>query len=242
MQPSVLTISIVSHGHGALVEDLLRDLGEHVHVPFRIFLTLNVPEPEPSAPDVLHALLHVIRNSAPRGFGANHNAAFRLAGAGYFCVLNPDVRLQSDPFPALLAELAEARVGVAAPAIFDAGGRPEANARRFPTPLSILRKALWGAPAADYEFGAQGLAVDWVSGVFMLFSSQTYAEVGGFDARYFMYYEDVDLCARLRRAGYAVRLVPSARAVHAARHDSHRRLRYLGWHLASMGRFFLTRY
>ncbi|HEX4329600.1 MAG TPA: glycosyltransferase family 2 protein [Burkholderiales bacterium] len=242
MQPSVLAISIVSHGHGALVEDLLRDLGEQVRVPFRIFLTLNLPEPDPPAPEALRAVLHIIRNPFPRGFGANHNAAFRLAGPGYFCVLNPDVRLKSDPFPALLAELAEVRVGVAAPAIFDAGGRPEANARRFPTPLSILRKALFGAPAAGYEFGAQGLAVDWVSGVFMLFSSQTYAELGGFDQRYFLYYEDVDLCARLRRAGYVTRLVPSARAIHAARYDSHRRLRYLLWHLASMLRFFLTRY
>ena len=242
MQPSVLTISIVSHGHGALVEDLLRDLSEHVGVPCKVLLTQNVPEPDPAVSDTLRPALHIIRNSFPQGFGANHNAAFRLAGPGYFCVLNLDVRLQSDPFPALLAELAEARVGVAAPAIFDAGGRREANARRFPTPLGILRKALVGAPAADYEFGAQGLAVDWVSGVFMLFSSQTYAKVDGFDKRYFLYYEDVDLCARLQRAGYAVRLVPSARATHAARYDSHRRLRYLRWHLVSMLRFFLTRY
>ena len=48
------------------------------------------------------------------------------------------------------------------------------------------------------------LAVDWVSGVFMLFSSQTYAEVGGFDARYFLYYEDADLCARARAAGWKI--------------------------------------
>ncbi|MDB5804035.1 MAG: glycosyl transferase family 2 [Betaproteobacteria bacterium] len=242
MQASALTISIVSHGHGALVSDLLRDLGQYVRVPFKVLLTLNVPEADPSPADGLPYSIQVIRNARPRGFGANHNAAFRLAGPGYFCVLNPDVRLQADPFPALLAELAEARVGVAAPAVHDQDGRPEANARRFPTPAALLRKALTGAQTIEYEHGGQALAVDWVSGVFMLFSGQVYAEVGGFDERYFLYYEDVDLCARLRRAGYVARLVPSARATHAARYDSHRRPRYLRWHLASMLRFFLTRY
>jgi GT2 family glycosyltransferase len=236
-----LNISIVSHGHGAMVADLLRDLDAHVVVPMRVYLTLNVPEDEPLATASLHYPVQVIRNPRPRGFGANHNAAFRMAGGGAFCVLNPDVRLMADPFPALLAELADAKVGVVAPRIVNPQGGVEPSARRFPTPLSILGKGLFGA-RLEYDIGKEALPVDWVSGTFMLVSVGPFGEVGGFDERYHLYYEDVDLCARLRREGYAVRLLPAVQAVHAARRDSHRKLAYLRWHLASMLRYFRTRY
>ena len=59
--------------------------------------------------------------------------------------------------------------------------------------------------------------------------------------RYFLYYEDVDLCRRLRARGYEVRLVPSVSAVHYARRQSRRSLFHLRRHLASMLRFFLLR-
>lgn len=237
----MLTISIVSHGHGPMVDDLLRDLEAVASVPFEVLLTLNIPEPDPAAAAGLRYPLRIIRNPRPRGFGANHNAAFKDGKGDFFCVLNPDVRLRGDPFPALLHSLADDGVGVAAPAITDAAGDPEPTARRFPTPLSILRKALLGPPAREYEFTDVPLDVEWVSGVFMLFPRAAYARVGGFDERYFLYYEDVDLCARLRAHGLSARLVPAATVQHAARHDSHRRWRYTRWHLASMLRFFATR-
>lgn len=236
----LLSISIVSHGHGALVDELLRDL-QAVGGEFEVLLTLNIPEPDPPGAAGLRYPLRIIRNAQPRGFGANHNAAFRLAGGEFFCVLNPDVRLNGDPFPALLQGLAD-RAGIAAPLIRNAAGAVEPTARRFPTPLSILRKALLGPPDSEYEFSDAPLAVDWVSGVFMLLPRATYERLNGFDERYFLYYEDVDLCARLRAHGLTARLVPAATAQHAARHDSHRNWRYMRWHLASMLRFFTTRY
>jgi len=64
--------------------------------------------------------------------------------------------------------------------------------------------------------------------------------VGGFDPRYPLYYEDVDLCARLRLARYDIRLVPSASAVHIARRQSRRDIRYFFWHLRSMIRYILS--
>ena len=77
--------------------------------------------------------------------------------------------------------------------------------------------------------------------MFMLFRSSTFAEIGGFDAAYRLYYEDVDLCARLRLKGYDVRLAPKAIVTHLARRSSHRNPRYAVWHLRSMLRFFTSR-
>jgi len=238
----MLTISIVSHGHGALVRDLLRDLDTVVGVPFKVVLTHNIPEPDQFDPAGLRYRLQIIRNERPRGFGANHNAAFGATAGNHFCVINPDVRLTADPFPALLAGLGDAATAVAAPAIVGQAGKMESTARRFPTPASILRKALVGPPALEYAIGPDPLRVDWVSGVFMMLRRETYLRLGGFDERYFLYYEDVDLCARAGALGLSVCLVPAVSAIHAARRDSHRNPRYAAWHLRSMLRFFLTRY
>ena len=129
---------------------------------------------------------------------------------------------------------------VVAPLITDPAGSTEDSARRFPTAASLVAKALSRAPALDYEIGSAAFSPDWVAGMFMLFQSQAFQAVGGFDERYFLYYEDVDICARLRRADYDVRRAPGAAAVHDARRASRRDWQHRAWHAGSMLRYLLT--
>ena len=84
------TISIVSHGHGPLLNRLLGDLDRQADLAgVRVVLTLNIPEAVDIA--VFHRLeIEVIQNVTPRGFGANHNAAFALCSTPWFLILNPD--------------------------------------------------------------------------------------------------------------------------------------------------------
>lgn len=241
MSEPLVSVSVVSHRQAALVHDLLRDVGRVVAVPLEILVTVNVPETPPLKVQDFTLPIRILENSVPRGFGANHNAAFRHARGRYFCIVNPDIRLNRDPLPALTTCLDDARVGVVGPVVRNARGELETSFRRFPTPLFILRKALLGPPPGiDYPLDAQPLAPDWIGGMFMTFRRETFAEIGGFDERYFLYYEDVDICARLRARGYDIRVLPSTEVLHEARRDSHRRLRYLGWHLRSMLRFWFS--
>ncbi|MBU3647330.1 MAG: glycosyltransferase [Limnohabitans sp.] len=83
-------------------------------------------------------------------------------------------------------------------------------------------------------------APDWVAGLFMLFRSETFARLKGFDARYFLYYEDVDLCARLSLSGLRVALSPEVTVVHLAQRSSHHNFKYFRWHVVSMLKFFLS--
>src|SRR5690348_1918435 len=99
-----VTVSIVSHGHGALTTALLQDLAR-LSEPARILLTYNIPEPETHIPQELEPRLTVVNNPRPAGFATNHNAAFRMCDTEFFCVMNPDVRVPSDPFPVLLSSI-----------------------------------------------------------------------------------------------------------------------------------------
>jgi hypothetical protein len=235
-----ICISVVSHLQARLVKDLLGDLDAHCRDTVEVILTLNVDEPLPFEVAAFGYPIELVRNSSARGFGANHNAAFRLCRRRTFCVLNPDIRLAANLFPALIEELELDRTGVAAPRIVDPAGRTEDSARRFPTLWSLVAKALGRANTLDYEIGSASFSPDWVAGMFMLFESDAFRAVGGFDEKYFLYYEDVDICARLRAADYDLRLVPAASAVHYARRASRSDWRHRAWHLQSIVRYLMT--
>jgi GT2 family glycosyltransferase len=232
----MITVSVVSHGHRVLVSRLLDDLARCPEVE-RVVLTYNVPEEPAEVPQTLAPRLQAIWNDTPKGFGANHNAAFTHCRTSLFCVVNPDVRIHRNPFPELLKGPAEG-VALSAPMVVDPDGHVEDSFRRFPTPLGLLLKATGIHDGRLLRpAGNVPLAPDWVAGMFMLFQAEDFAALDGFDEGYFLYYEDVDLCTRIWRSGRSIRVFPAAEIVHDARRESHRNLKYLRWHLGSMARY-----
>ena len=238
---NVISISVVSHEQAALVDHLLHDIESNCRaISFELILTLNMDESLPFAADGFSFPIKVIRNESPMGFGANHNQAFTHATGQYFCVLNPDIRFSGDPFPSLLECLENPVVGVAAPLVLGEDGEVEDSARHFPTPLKIICKAFGGCKGGDYAVRDELVFPDWAGGMFMLFPRSVFERLGGFDQRYFLYYEDVDLCARLQLLDYQIALCPQAQVIHLAHRSSHRSFRYFRWHLTSMLRFFFS--
>lgn len=236
-----VSISVVSHLQIGLAAALFQDLEDYCKdASFELILTLNLDENLPFALDGFSYPIKLIRNATPLGFGANHNQAFAHASGQNFCVMNPDIRLTGNPFNALLACLEDSSVGVVAPLVLNGDGQVEVSARRFPSPLKILCKVFGGCRGADYVINDVPIRPDWVGGMFMLFPRRVFDQLGGFDERYFLYYEDVELCGRLRLLAYQVVLCPQAKAIHHAQRSSHRNLRYARWHLQSMARFFLS--
>jgi hypothetical protein len=239
-QDAPISISIVIHRQAHLVQQLLIDFGTYCSNVVEVLLTLNVKEELPFSTSDFNFPLRLILNANPKGFGANHNAAFEQSESPYFCIMNPDIRLMDNPFPSLITLCDQARSGVVAPIIVDPQCNLEDSARRFPTPIGILRKTLRLDGNRNDPTAAEQLNPDWVAGMFMLFSRKRFKELGGFDERYFLYYEDVDLCARLFLSGYKVILCPSVKVIHAARRTSHRNLKYFRWHVWSAFRFFTS--
>ncbi len=233
-----LCLSLVSHRQAHLANLLLSDL-RHCRAPERLVLTCNTHEDQPLSPLPEGGLR--IDNRMPLGFAANHNQAFTHCQETLFCVANADIRLPSDPFPGLMARMADPRVGLVAPLVLSPAGTVEDNARYFPTLGSLLRKAAGGSDGrypAQPSPGAQPMEVDWVAGMFLLFRAEAFRDVGGFDDKFFLYYEDVDICARLWKAGWKVLLSPDITVVHDAQRASRRDPRYMAWHASSMTRYF----
>lgn len=242
-----ITVSVISHGQGELILPLLRQLSALAStLSLRVIVTENLPDvagalvplSEESPRHGLYDLL--ISNPEPKGFGANHNAAFEHCTTPYFCVINPDVRLGSEPF-SRLCEALRAAPGIAAPCVVNSAGGLEDSARRVPTLARLLRRTVGGARRADYIPDGGVATVDWVAGMLMMFDTAAFRRLGGFDGRFHLYCEDVDLCLRAHLAGFSVQWVTAARVVHDAQRDSRRNWKYLAWHLESMARLFLSR-
>lgn len=235
-----VSISLISHGQFDLAKQLLQDLNTHcTNETTEVILTVNIDEAVSFLGKSYGFPIRVIHNAAPKGFGANHNAAFSLAEGDFFCVVNPDVRLGSNPLPALIDLACRTDTGVVAPVVLNPVGVREDSTRRFPTPSELLRKAFGGKSQVVTD-ASDVFAPDWVAGMFMLFPASVFRAMGGFDERYFLYYEDVDLCARLALAGYKRLVCPDVAVVHHARRSSHRRLGYAAMHMRSILRFFFS--
>lgn len=231
-----ITLSVASHGQGRLVNEFVGDLA--CFAPDTdLILTCNIPERMAIDGDGLKSIRR-LDNVNPKGFGANHNAAFQHCDNNFFCVANPDVRLSEDPFHKLLACMDDPQVGLVAPRVMGSTGNAEDSARYFPTLAGLAAKAL-GLDEGRYPVaGWSPMQVEWVAGMFMLFRTEAFRDVGGFDDGFFLYYEDVDICARLWKAGWKVVLHPGVSVIHAAQRASRRNPRYMAWHLSSMGRYF----
>lgn len=226
-----MVVSVVSHGHGHHVQRLLTELArEGGGIVSRVVLTLNLPEDVPDPPEGgWPFVLDVRRNGCPEGFGRNHNRALSGATEAFVCVLNPDVGLAGGaPFNALAVQAAQPGVGCSYPQQVDERGALQDSERELPTPLALWRRRVLGRREAR---------VDWVNAACLVLPLAVWQSLGGFDEGYFMYCEDVDLCLRLRQAGWTLACAP-VRVVHAGQRASHRRWAHLRWHVASLLRLW----
>lgn len=232
------SISIVSHGQGSLIQSLLSDIRSFTPAPSQIIITLNIPENIDYINDYADLPILLIENALPKGFGDNHNSAFKYTSEDLFIVLNPDIIAPNLDLKSMIGISAMDNVAVVAPIVVDIKGKNEDNARKYPTIFRLIKRTLSKIRVPDYDTSvADLLAVDWVAGMFMLFNRECFKQIRGFDTSYFMYMEDADICRRLHAAGYTVCIDCTTTVIHDARRASHHSFRHLCWHIRSAFRF-----
>jgi GT2 family glycosyltransferase len=166
-----------------------------------------------------------------RGFAAACNrglAASELRAARYVLFLNPDVRLVDGTLSELIAECdRRPRAGIVTVRLLDEHGHLIRNMGRPFTLAEYWRMALVGGCELEWTSSHYDDEREcaWVEGSFLLVRRETIDRLGGFDERFFMYSEEVDLCRRASAAGWEVRYLPILTAVHAVADrpfDAHR--------------------
>ena len=237
---SSITISIVSHNQGQMVSQLLDQLAGYATNIAKVVVTHNTKSNDKTIKNNYPFEMINLQNQEPLGFATNHNQAFQFCETSYFCVINPDISITNEPFDALLTCLEDLTVSVVAPIVIGINGKREDNARYFPTPIGLVRK-MFSRYDGSFPIDNHDSIIfpDWIGGMFMLFSTQRFKELAGFDEKFYLYYEDVDLCLRSWQDGYKVLLCKNVSVVHDARRTSHKNWQYLKWHLASALRFFV---
>ncbi len=209
-----LSVSIVNTNSRAL---LLACLDSLVGTEAEIVVLDNASE-DGSADSVRERFpdVRVIAQSHRAGFGVNHNTVIRATTGRYVYVLNEDTTAGDWGFEALTAYLDDhPRVAALGPRIVYPGGRLQDSAWRFPTPLvSTISLATLGRLGVTQSRGDEPRAVDWVMGAAVMLRREALDEVGLFDESFFLYSEEVDLQARLHRAGWEVHYFPRVSVVH----------------------------
>jgi GT2 family glycosyltransferase len=223
-----LSVLVVTYNSVCLIDALLDGLArEMAGLDAEVVVVDNAShDGTADAIEHRHPRVRLLRSPRNLGFAAGNNLAARCALGDTLLLLNPDAL----PEPGCLARglaLMDAGpgVGLAGARLLDDDGRTQPSARRFPT---LLREALalsglaarfprsrfFGQFDRTWADPARPASVDWVPGAFTLIRRQLFLDLGGFDERFFLYYEEVDLCRRVREAGLRVQYWPELRVRH----------------------------
>ena len=223
MPPSV-TIILVSWNTRDLLRWALRSVRDHAAMPVHMVVVDNASSD--GSPEMVRAEFPeatLIVNPDNRGFGQANNQGFAASDEPLVLLLNSDAELTPGALPALVGEMDRyPNAGVVGARLVFPNGRFQASFADFPTlgrellALAGLSRLLFGPTYPSYAEAASGepRAVDWVGGACMLLRREAVTATGGFDPGYHLYSEEMDLCRRIRQAGFTVRYQPSAVAVH----------------------------
>jgi N-acetylglucosaminyl-diphospho-decaprenol L-rhamnosyltransferase len=175
---------------------------------------------------VERARFDLVRNAENRGFAAACNQGAKRGIAPFLLFLNPDVRVKRDTVATAVRYLndpVQSGVGIVGAQLLDVEGRVQRSCARAPTTATLLLRSLFLdrlCPAlvpphflTEWDHG-DTRTVDQVMGAFLLIRRELFERLGEFDERFFLYYEDVDLCVAARQAGWSVVHFVGAQAFH----------------------------
>ncbi len=160
--------------------------------------------------------VRLVRSHENLGFAAGNNAGFQYATGRYVVLLNPDALIDAISFNAALDHMrANPEVGLAGGRLLDRNGSDQPSARQFPSLLNEFlvltglaarfpRSRLFGRFDRTWANPADAAEVDWVPGAFTIMRHDVLRQLGLFDERFFLYYEEVDLCRRFKAAGWKI--------------------------------------
>jgi len=197
--------------------------------------------------------IKTIQSAKNLGMGAGNNLGIREAKGKYILVLNPDIMILPNTLEKMIAYLdSHEKTGILAPQLINPNNTIQASAFRFP---SFWRPLYRRTPLGKTKKGKTKLAhflisdwdrktsrtVDWLLGACLMIRKSTLDQVGMFDERFFLFFEDTDLCRRFQNAGFEVWYLADAKMIHYPHRLSAKKVlsRPVRTHLISQVKYFL---
>jgi len=249
-----LSVCIISHGHGRFLQTCLDSLSKgssdlNTEIVFLDNLNEGVADSLLFSP----FMVTVINNETTQGFAWNVNECVRHARGRYVLILNPDTVFLSGSLKGAIAFMdGTDDAGVVACQLLNPDGGIQQSYRRFPSlPVLLLRGLAadrWPWRPAFYRSRLmedvsidKPTVVDWVFGAFLLMNKEVFVDMGMMDDRFRLYYEDVDLCRRLKNRGLNTYLYPDVKVQHEHIRASAKKpfSQLWRWHFTSAIRYFL---
>lgn len=226
---SRLQVIVVNYGSAVLAQACVRSLIAHGVTTLPNVTIVDNHSPDDSLARLREAFpeARLVAAQSNRGFGAGVNLGARCSDSDYILVLNPDTYFESDTVSPVLAYLdRETDVGIVGLDLVNIDGTRQFSARRFYSLIDIMARRvpvlnrLMGSRMADHLMVRSWLAghpfdAEWVMGTGMIIRRTLFQAIGGMDEGYFLYMEDVDLCARVWKAGKRVVGLPGSYLTHA---------------------------
>lgn len=216
-----LTIIIVTYNSADHIDPLLTSIKtSRDQLKKQVIIVDNASQDDTVSKITHHSLkTTLIKSSTNLGFSRAVNLALKSAKGDYILLLNPDTRL----YPSTLQQLldyahTQSKLGALAPRLLDLNGRPQASVFRFPTVINAFRAYFLGCKTCFGKYLPKVSAprsVDVAVMAAFLIPTSVLKQLGGLDEKYFLYYEDIEFCRRLRRVGLPVIYYPKAKVKHA---------------------------
>lgn len=216
----MVSILIINYKQKDLLEACVKSIMNHVHsVPYEIIVVNNCNDDLSMS---VSDKIKIIQNEN-KGFSQANNLAASKAGFEYLLFLNADTEILSDPFENIFEKINKLNYGAIGFKLFNPDRTFQLSFGKFTGLLNelhnkkqenIFRKRnidLMKKTELEYESITE---VDWVTGASLFIKKRTFNEISGFNERFFLFYEDIDLCKRLTEKGYTNFFFPYTKILH----------------------------
>ena len=243
-----VTGCIVTHNNMGTIAQAIDSLLASTHATFELFVVDNgSTDGTYEFVQAHYPQITLLKTGGNLGFGGGHNFILDRLDSDYHAIINPDVILRDDVI-SVLGDYMEAHpeIGMLSPAIRFPDGRPQILGKRNPSPRYLIASRLRGHGEAggalrEYAMLDEDLSVptpiENATGCFMFIRTALFKQLGGFDCRYFMYFEDCDLTRQVNAVSSAV-YYPDATVYHEWGRESKKNFKLKLIQLQSMLRYF----
>ena len=230
MKRASLGLIVIGYDSEDVWPAFFASLAQSSIVPSSVVVVENSPNKPTNLGDLRDSKITLVHLPHNPGYGsaANEGMLALPKECTHVAICNPDITFDSQALKGLLAALGQnLSAGIAGPKILNLDGSTYPSARAFPGIRigighavfgEIWKQNPWTKKYLGQYQGVDPRTVDWLSGACLVTRRDSFDEVGGFDPEYFMFFEDVDLCFRLKKKGWRSIYVPSSSITHSGAH------------------------